>query len=96
MLPRLTHTCFYLFLVEERVLCELGKVIQAGEIKITAAGTRAVRATLKVRSTLMQEVIIDVQERKKIKTMLDVLTVVGGTLEDLNKGVSNQSKGEKP
>jgi hypothetical protein len=36
----------------------------------------------------MQEVIIDVQERRKIKTMLDVLTVVGGTLEDLNKVMS--------
>jgi hypothetical protein len=67
---------------------ELGEVIQTGEIQITMPGIRSVQATLKVRLTLMQEVIIDVQERKKIKTMLDVLTVVGDTLEDLNKVMS--------
>jgi hypothetical protein len=52
------------------------------------AVAREARATLKVRSTLTQEVEIDEQERRKIKTMYDILEDAGLTLEDLNKLMS--------
>jgi hypothetical protein len=47
----------------------LTTAIQDGQIVLTMEADREARATLKVRSTLSQEVEIDEQERRKIKTM---------------------------
>jgi hypothetical protein len=66
----------------------LTTAIQDGQIVLTMEADRKVRATLKVRSTLAQEVEIDEQERRKVKTMYDILEAAGLTLEDLNQLMS--------
>ena len=66
----------------------LTTALQDGQIVLPMEADREARATLKVRSTLAQEVEIDEQERRKIKTMYDILEAAGFTLEDLNKLMS--------
>ena len=51
----------------------LTTALQEGQIVFTTEADREARATLNVRSTLAQEVEIDEQERRKIKTMYDIL-----------------------